>query len=63
MKRHSDAQWLYSPLYDRGTVTFHLTTVVCSEQPSAVLSIYSNSGIYILELYTHARIDNLYLNP
>lgn len=63
MKRHADAHWLYGRLEVRGTVTFHLTAVVCSEQPSAVLSIYSNSGIYILELYTHARIDNLYLNP
>lgn len=46
-----------------GTVTFPQTTVVCSKQTSAVLAIYSNSGIYILELYIHTYIDNLYLNP
>lgn len=44
------------------TATFHLTTVVCSKQTSPVLSIYSNSRIYILELYIHACTDNLYLN-
>lgn len=65
---HSKSDWFCGTLSTiqaklvSGTVTFPLTTVVCSEQTSPVLSIYSNSGIYILELYIHTCIDNLYLN-
>lgn len=44
----------------KGTESLPVSAVVRPKRTSRVLSIYSNNGIYILELYIQAYMDNIH---